>query len=131
MHDAAGEVGRKQLEQRRWQGAIGLALFVVVASSLGFFCFLCSPPFVRWNPFVYIPSVSPRIVCIANLKQIDAAKETWAFEYKKPTSARPADTKLFGPTLSLREKPDCPEGGTYSLGRTGRKPRGSIPGHTF
>ena len=69
--------------------------------------------------------------CIANLKQIDGAKATWALEEKKDASARPTDSDLFGMTLYIRDKPECPEGGHYTYGPISEKPRCSIPYHSI
>lgn len=71
-----------------------------------------------------------RNACIANLKQIDGAKSTWALENKKPDGSVVTGDELFGRTLYIRDTPQCPGGGIYSLRRTGEKPRCTMPGHT-
>jgi hypothetical protein len=69
--------------------------------------------------------------CIAKLKNIHGAKQTWALEQKKTTEDVPTDADLFGPNAYMREKPQCPQGGHYTLGRVGEYPRCSISGHTL
>jgi hypothetical protein len=74
---------------------------------------------------------SPRAACIANLKQIDGAKAVWALEKQKGTNDVPADSDLFGKDNFIREKPVCPQDGTYKLGSVSEKPTCSIPGHSL
>ena len=53
--------------------------------------------------------------CIANLKQLDSAKQQWAAEKMKLPTDIPAESDIFGGTLYLRAKLICYLGGTYSL----------------
>lgn len=62
---------------------------------------------------------------------MDGAKGTWALEHRKEANDCPTDSDLFGPDCYLREKPTCPQGGIYVLGKVGRKPGCSMPGHTL
>jgi hypothetical protein len=66
--------------------------------------------------------------CIANLKQLEGAKETWAVEYHKSTNDVPTMAEL---TPFLREVRLCRAGGVYTLGPVGEKPRCSIKGHVI
>jgi hypothetical protein len=66
-----------------------------------------------------------------NLIAIEGAKATWALENHKMTNDVPTDSDLFGPDSYIREKPQCPEGGVYALGKAGEKPRCSIRGHAY
>jgi hypothetical protein len=67
--------------------------------------------------------------CVAGLKQLDGATRTWALDHHKDATAVPTDAELVGPTLYLKVKPQCPDGGTYILGSAGRVPRCSIAAH--
>ena len=69
--------------------------------------------------------------CIANLKQMDGAKATWALEHEKTTNDIPTDSDLFGSTAYLRVKLTCPAGGIYKIRTVGEKPLCSVPGHTL
>jgi hypothetical protein len=64
--------------------------------------------------------------CIANLKQIEVAKEQWVMD----TGAGPTDTPtaadLYGPTRYIRRAPVCPQGGTYTIGNGSTRPTCSI-----
>ena len=66
--------------------------------------------------------------CINNLRQIDAAKQQWALEKAKKDGDVPTadDLKVY---LSHNQMPHCPQGGEYTIGPVGEKPRCSIAGH--
>jgi hypothetical protein len=112
-------------QRRRWRHAWLISTFLILGSALFSFAAMNNFFVSRCGP------ISPRNTCIANLKQIDGAKMTWAFEWKKPAVTTVTDGDLFGPGLYLRDKPQCPSGGSYSLRRTGQKPRCSVFGHTL
>jgi hypothetical protein len=63
--------------------------------------------------------------------QIDGAKATWAMEKQKSNTDTPNATDLYGTNAYLRDKPTCPRGGKYVIGKVEQKPRCSIPGHTL
>jgi len=70
--------------------------------------------------------------CINNLRQIDAAKQQWALEYKKTTNDIPREEDIrpyIGPGPGML--PTCPAGGVYTIGNLVEQPRCSIPGHTL
>jgi len=84
--------------------------------------------------FVKARSASQRSACIANLKQIDGAKATWALEQKKVNADTMGDSDLFGSTLYIRVKPTCPANGAYSLNDVQTRPSCSLAtseGHTY
>jgi general secretion pathway protein G len=72
--------------------------------------------------FLKARQVSSRGACLANLRQIEGAKSSWALEQRKTLTDIPSTSDLFGPTLYIRQKPDCPAGGTYSLQAVDTKP---------
>src|SRR5262245_66352190 len=76
--------------------------------------------------FVKARTASQKNACIANLKQIQGAKATWALENKKVDTDTPADADLFGATQYIRSKPACPGGGTYTLGNVATDPACSL-----
>ena len=84
--------------------------------------------------FVKARTASQRSSCIANLRQINGAKATWALEAKKVNSDSPADTDLFGATAYVRQQPACPAGGTYTIDSVANPPTcsfGTSDGHTL
>jgi len=71
--------------------------------------------------------------CIANLRQIDGAKEQWALE-NKLTVGTAADTTAVNGYLKNSQPPACPSGGTYTYGAIGLNPTcsmGASAGHTL
>jgi hypothetical protein len=117
------QTGRRQ-NGGRWQ-TLGLVLLAAVVLALA--AALAVP--------YYMPArvEAARSSCIANLKQMAGAKATWALEFKKAPTDRPADRDLFGEDKYLRQKPTCPAGGHYRLGAVDEKPACSIGGieHTL
>src|SRR3954453_5133461 len=74
--------------------------------------------------------------CVANLKQIGAAKEQWCMDNKQSTSATPADTDLYGSAAYVKNTPSCPSGGTYTIGDMATRPvcsigTGATPSHVL
>jgi len=83
------------------------------------------------RPFFRGCRLPNRNTCIANLKQIEGAKDTWMLEHEKTTNDIPTDSDLFGTNLYVKTKPQCGLGGVYTLGPAGERPKCSIPGHTL
>src|SRR5438132_10967128 len=71
--------------------------------------------------FVKARASSQRNACMANLKQMDGAKASWALEQKKTNVDTPTDTDLFGSTGYIHDKPLCPAAGAYTLGAVDTK----------
>ena len=75
---------------------------------------------------------SAKTSCIANLKQLDGAKASWALENAVTNNDTiPKDSDLFGMTAYIRDKPTCPQGGIYTIGSVGEYSRCSIPMHSY
>lgn len=75
------------------------------------------------------PAEVERNQCINNLRQIDAAKQQWALENSKTTTAVPtvADLLPYFPNGF----PSCPSGGRYTINAVGDYPTCSIAGHAL
>jgi len=79
--------------------------------------------------FVKARQVAQMNACINNLRQIDAAKQTWALENKSATNNTPTVQELTG---YLKTDPGvfrCPAGGTYTINKVGEPPTCSIQKH--
>ena len=115
-----------QLKTSR-RSAFTLVEIMIVVAIIGLLAAIAIPNFIKAR------EASQKNACIANLRQIDGAKQTWALEKKKVNTDTPDDTDLFGATVYIREKPPCPANGTYSLGIVSAKPTCSLSasGHTF
>ena len=93
-----------------------LVEIMIVVAIIGLLAAIAIPNFVKAR------TASQKNACIANLKQLDGAKATWALEQKKTATDTPSDTDLFGATLYVRDKPSCQGGGTYVLNDVANKP---------
>lgn len=74
--------------------------------------------------FVQARESSRAKACVANLKQIDSAKQQWAMDTKAGTTATPGSTDI-SPTY-VRTIPNCPGGGTYTINNMATLPTCSI-----
>ncbi|MFA6076524.1 MAG: type II secretion system protein [Candidatus Paceibacterota bacterium] len=71
---------------------------------------------------------SQRNACIANLKLIDGAKQTWAAENKKAPGDIPTDIDL---KVYIAHSRTCPAGGICTFGPVKERPKCSIPEHSY
>ncbi len=69
-------------------------------------------------------------VCVNNLRIIQAAKQQWALEYKKPAISTPTAQDL-APYLPGNALPVCPDGGTYTINSVSVPPTCTIPNHVL
>ena len=74
--------------------------------------------------FIQARQTSRRNSCIANLKQIDSAKEQYAMEQKLDTGATVTWANLV--TTYIKSQPSCPGGGTYTIAVVGTNPSCSL-----
>jgi prepilin-type N-terminal cleavage/methylation domain-containing protein len=86
-----------------------LVEIMIVVAIIGLLAAIAIPNFVKAR------ANSQKNGCIENMRQIFGAKATWALELKKNLSDTPGDDELFGQTLYIRTKPECPGGGTYTM----------------
>src|ERR1051326_1247672 len=90
--------------------AFTLVEIMIVVAIIALLAAIAIPNFVKAR------TSSQKTACIANLKQIDGAKATWAMENKKSSTSTMATSDLYGATLYIRQEPTCAGGGTYTLG---------------
>jgi prepilin-type N-terminal cleavage/methylation domain-containing protein len=105
-----------------------LVEIMIVVAIIGLLAAIAVPNFVKAR------QASQKNACIANLKQIDGAKATWALEMKKNNADTPGTAELYGSTNYIRDEPKCPGGGTYTLNAVDTKPVCSLAtaqGHTL
>jgi prepilin-type N-terminal cleavage/methylation domain-containing protein len=105
--------------------AFTLVEIMIVVLIIGILMAIAVPNFVRAR------DSSRRNTCIANLKQIDSAKEQWAMDTRKNAGDACAMTDIAGGTSYLKAAPACPSGGTYTVAAVGTNPTCSISGHTL
>src|SRR5881227_2242075 len=104
-----------------------LVEIMIVVAIIGLLAAIAVPNFVKAR------TASQKNACIANLKQMDGAKASWALEQKKNNSDTPVDTDLFGATVYIRDKPACPGGGAYTISPVDTKVSCSLAtsGHSY
>ena len=105
-----------------------LVEIMIVVAIIGLLAAIAIPNFVKAR------TASQKNACIANLKQIDGAKATWALELKKNNTDTPGNTDLYGTSAYIRDTPGCPGGGAYTPGQVDTKPVCSLAaaqGHTL
>ena len=109
------------------RSAFTLVEIMIVVAIIGLLAAIAIPNFIKAR------EASQKNACIANLKQIDGAKNTWALENKAVNSTVVTTANLYGPTLYIRDEPTCPANGTYTLGVVSDKPVCSFStvGHTL
>ena len=99
---------------------------MIVVLIIGILLAIAVPNFIKAR------DTSRTKTCIANLKQIESAKEQWAMENKKGPTDTPAWTDLVGASAYMKKQPSEPVGGTYSINAINADPTCSIGGtHTL
>jgi competence protein ComGC len=78
--------------------------------------------------FVKARETAQQNACINNLRQIDTAKHQWALENNKKETDTPTESDLL-PYFRSHQWPQCPAGGTYTIGAVSNAPACSIPNH--
>jgi hypothetical protein len=81
-----------------------------------------------WNPSPSPRPLASKNACLSNMKQIAAAKESWIKH--KSTHDVPTWSDLAAEEdPALRVIPECPRGGTYTIGKISEPPTCSIAEH--
>jgi prepilin-type N-terminal cleavage/methylation domain-containing protein len=79
-----------------------LVEIMIVVAIIGLLAAIAIPNFIKAR------ESSQTSACIANMKQIDGAKATWALESKKVNADVPNATDIFGASAYIRVAPVCP-----------------------
>jgi prepilin-type N-terminal cleavage/methylation domain-containing protein len=94
-----------------------LVEIMIVVLIIGILMAIAVPNFIRAR------ETSRRNSCIANLKQIDSAKEQWAMDNKKATGDACQMSDVAGTYMKgAATGPSCPSGGAYTVDVVGTNP---------
>ena len=97
-----------------------LVEIMIVVAIIGLLAAIAIPNFVKAR------ATAQKNTCVANLKQIDGAKQQWAIENKKNGTDTPGKTDLYGTSLYIKVEPICPLAGTYTIGAVNVNPSCSL-----
>jgi prepilin-type N-terminal cleavage/methylation domain-containing protein len=97
-----------------------LVEIMIVVLIIGILLAIAVPNFIRAREGSRAKS------CVANLKQIESAKEQWAMDTKAAPGATPTAADLYGATKYVKTTPTCPSGGTYTIAAMDARPTCSI-----
>lgn len=121
-----GESGNKTAFGKR-----EIITLICVVGFFGLLAMISVPNFIRltgsgagWNANL----------CINNLRQIDGAKQQWAFENGKTNGdivATEADLKSYLGRGPYGKFPQCPSGGEYTIGQLSQPPTCSLGTNTI
>src|ERR1041384_3294247 len=95
---------------KRARRGFTLVEIMIVVLIIGILLAIAVPNFIKAR------ETSRAKACVANLKQIESAKEQWAMDTKAATNASPGTSDLYGTSNYIRSTPSCPSGGTYTIG---------------
>ena len=107
-----------------------LVEIMIVVAIIGLLAAIAVPNFIKAR------ENSQKNACVANLKQIDGAAQTWALEQKIATGVAIDPVGLFGAANYIRIEPKCPaDGKSYTLAKVGDSPQvtctGGYAGHVL
>lgn len=108
---------------RRKKGGFTLIEIMIVVLIIGILLAIAVPNFMKARESSRTKS------CIANLKQIDAAKEQYAMDEKLESGAAIPDGALWPDYI--KAEPECPSGGTYAVNDLDTDPTCTVADHAL
>jgi len=103
---------------REWQRGRGFTLIeIMIAIAIAALIASIAIPY-----FITYRSIAQTKTCMANLRQIEGAKEQWCLETKRAPGDACVLTDLAGPDKYIKGSPSCPAGFTYDPQAVGLRP---------
>ena len=101
------------MKLRRKPAGFTLVEVMIVVAIIGLLASIAVPNFMHSR------EVSHQKACIANLRQLEGAVQSWALEQKKNNGDSIDSNALFGQTNYIKSVLHCPAGGTYNYHNVG------------
>ena len=116
--------GRTVVVIKRNKKSKGFTLveIMIVVLIIGILLAIAVPNFIKAR------ETSRTKTCLANLRQVESAKEQWAMEMKKGATDTPGWGDLVGAAGYLKAQPACPSGGAYTINDVATSPTCSTGG---
>ena len=118
-----------RLLKNRSKRGFTLVEIMIVVLIIGILLAIAVPNFIKAR------ETSRTKSCIANLRQVDSAKEQWAMDNNASNGSAVTGgwAGLTGANGYIKAQPNCPSGGTYTIGNIGTDPTCSLAaqGHTL
>jgi prepilin-type N-terminal cleavage/methylation domain-containing protein len=102
-----------------------LVEIMIVVAIIGLLAAIALPNFVKAR------QTAQKNACIANLKQIDGAKEQYALENKIANGGACADSDVLPFLKNTTAIPTCPASGAYTVNTIGTVPTCDVSGHVL
>ena len=109
------------MSRQKGSGGYTLIEILIVVMIIGILLAIAVPSFMNAR------ERSRTNACRSNLRQIQAAKEQWAMANNRGPTATP-DWEDLVPDF-MQQRPNCPSGGTYTIGNMSTNPTCSIGGN--
>jgi prepilin-type N-terminal cleavage/methylation domain-containing protein len=112
------------MNRNRNKKGFTLVEIMIVVLIIGILMAIAVPNFIKAR------QNSQDRTCIANLRQVESAKEQWAMETGATATGTPTQTALVGDATTgfIKVWPVCPTAGTYTIGNMSTRPTCSIGG---